>query len=1693
MFKRLIFAVFVLGLVLTLCGTAISDIVNKKDGLNPVSTINPDAHLYGVALEDGHPAQSDYRLTGDPVPFEAGSGSMTPPSGYACDFIQDWCDTTYYVYVWDVTADFDVFAHRFTVEGLDICTVMVGWVRFLTLPGYMTGTPGVRVYLYADDGWGLPGAKLDSVDFPHDPAWYSSTWTWIAADFVNDGNNNGGNYWVYGNGDDFHIGATMIGTAPADNLVTATDQAQPWPPHSGQERSTISGDGGSSWVTMFTATGGSDYAFLLEAEYCGFETPFSDCYDQMYADVGWYIWRTPHNAYTFEEWGQRFSTAGPETLIYAEVGVLDWWEAGDPAGQGDGSNDLYVTLYDDAAGFPGMARATVIIPGNTYPFYPSWVMADFSTEPGAPFVFDGDFHLGFATSGVATGDPATESWEVLYGDDGLNPQNRGTVRDTPGFVVPPGDWTTMLNMYGGDYNFKISAHLCRDPYFDCSSPYYNVDESYYWNLPDVYGTTAQAQRFKALGEECRIGEVAFSLYDNGDPLAYTTDSKISVYSDGLGMPGLELGSIDVGPGTGIPYVHSPGKTVVDFDPLEVYVTSGWFWAAIESYGTDETDGIRTLSDFGGGIMDYGAAEYWNGSWGLLTTNWVGVPSDIALAVQASFCCIPLPVWNCELPDHDWNTGQFDEFRTGHSQVEVGAPAEDLNFNWEFEHPTQGNTFGDAVVYDGKVICPFTDELIVFDLNTGAQLYTIGVGTGLFSPGQIRIAPLATDLNGTDVVFVTSGTGQGLYCYNFDTGALIWSYDLMSGGSLIGGLRYCTFQLLSVFGDDVLFVGTEDGNVAAFDANTGLLWAGWGPNPVHLGFSLVQSGATDGMNLFYASEAGGFDCDIYSIQATSGNINWQLLYTSNLQADNVYPTEAVAGECFRSAVSYDRNELFANSYVSEGDHPADGVFYCIEASSGLVKYAVPSGRSMYTTPVLDQTQVYVGCYSRWVTPPAGGNLLAFDRKSGAINWAFSHPNDDGYYGDFAISCEGDDPEITPDVLFIGGHKGFLSCLETVDGTELFHRQVNYGDPFNSLFNGVALTPGDGVNYDYHLVSSTNWGSFHVLSKAVIPVLRPRMELLSYNPQVPVEFGIATSYPTSLGAIITNVGGAPLTINDITTDDACHDYHPEYSSVRPDVADQAMKIADMLTFDKKVKAPQINDAFDELISVRGRSESMMNAGAMARPAFIQTATDADGILSPAAGTVLAVGDTVDVVVDINQSLINRGPQCFSMHVDSDDPDFYANPAAMAGILPCAWVTIVGGCLIDTTALTFGMGCANTQTVYNTGRIATGDDWAVPWGFDIDGDDASIFQGCYVYATSTYEIALNTQAWHGLGEEASYISMQPDPNWYDGECKAPLIDPYDASCFGGYTEDGITYTPITGKMVAKSYIDSVQNFDPDLTGWDWTNFDAPFDDALTMGLYVNSRTVGVCDFEPLKDLTVEIFEITERNGNAVTDWKMGSTWDYDIGGDLATMDAGASAGWAYAGAGGDVAWGQMKFPYGDNLLATGVPYTTTFAPFKNSRALHGNGAWWADIYLDSAYYFMSMPAGATSQTLSSDEEAHFTLVEHDFYGDETFTFAVVNFGLHGLTDPTDPSEAIAPLSTLVNKWLGFGRGDVNNDGCVDIRDIVYLKNWKFGFGPGPIPFMHLGDVNCSGGEPDLDDIAYLFDWYFNGGDAAQGDWCF
>ncbi len=1668
MLSRLFFTVIVLGLVLTFSGSAFSHI-GLKEGLNPVSTVNPNAPLSGN-IEDARPTPASFKKPEDVQLFEVQMPGVapTPPSNYFCDFQHYYDDTTTSVWVWSIPDAWgdDLFNMRFTVEVDVECTLKVGWI--LMYGGWTTGTPDMRIYLWDDDGFGFPYNKLDSVDVPS--ADLPTDFGWVAADWA-------AANWVFAEGEEYHIGWTTLG-GDGDTLWCVSDKATG--PYVGQYRSSEKWAGFWGFMADDWPSAG-DIAFFMESERCCYEIPYSDCYSQRWDEGTAYYWRAPHPDYNIIDYAQRFTANRVESLASVDICVYDM---GSTPPDVSGNDDLIIKVWDDDGfGYPGTVLATEIVPAGSYPFFPSYTTVDFYSHG---LIFNGeDFFISFNSSGVFPND-----CEATLSDDETTPHGRS-------YCMYGGNWSTLGDVFGMDVDMKFVVNLCIDPMYNCYTQEFYTTPEYYWQLPDSYGDIAHAQKIRRYypDVDCRVEEVSWAFYlPAADSLnsPYSHNSRVSIYSDVGGLPGAELASIILTPAD---YVMYPGWTTVDFGPQNIIVPE-YYWIAIESFAPTPEEGIRTMTDFGGGGMNYGGAELWNGTWSWLCNDWSGVPCDIAFVAKARQCCEqpPPPSWCSDTPeDEEWPTHQGNQQRTGRSLVGFSDAQCDLTVLWSYVHPTNCIWFTGPAIANHKIACAWDNEVRVFNITNGLLQYTV---SGFPLGNQIRCTPHITtiDIGGTptQVMYLTGGDQQSVSCWDFQTGALIWSRDITTTGpsGLFGQTRYCSFITLDIAGTEVLFWGTDDGAIVAAEAATGNLYAGWTNNPVNIGQPIGKSGATDGTSLFYNSFSGSVEGDVWSIDAATGAINWQLSATDGLQANNVFPQGPQLGEGFPGGCTEQWGMLYVNSDIATPYHPGDGVLYAINTYNGSLNYAVPSvgarGQSAGGTPIVDEESgLYVIGESGWVNTYYGGRVLAFRKHSGAAEWSFDSPEYDNYWGDAVLSCEVD---WTPDRLFVAGHHGFIDCLDADNGESIFRRRVSFG----SYPNSVALSFAVGHS---RIAMSDFYGGLYVLGKGAD---RPRLEIQSYRPTVPVEFGAATSLHVPLSDLLTNTGCAPLTINDITIDEnPTHPFIPDFSAhtVRPNVMDRAASVADKLIqgFTGKALVMKMEPSIDEYYVARDRGHRTMNLGANVIPDFIQTATYPDGIVSPPDGGIISPGDTVDVVIDVNQSLISRGPQYFYMTIDSDDPDFFLHQDCVLPYGPPeVYVTIVGGCLFDTTLLYFGMGAANIHNVTNTGRIATGEDWMDPWGMDIDGDNESIYQGSFIYATGVYEQAINTQVWHSGGEDETYISLQPDPNWCDNECHAHLDENVTLSCLGGYSENGVTYTPIMGNRVCKSYIDSVQNFgDP----WDWENFGSPFDSALTMGLYVNTRTVGAVDFAPLKDLTIEVFEVTERNGDSVTGWKFGATMDYDVGGDIAAWDPEGSAAWVSSGSTGDVAWGMMKLPFGCGCNeATGNNNPNVdYDPLINSVQMYGYGAWWGDIYLgDTAWKYLNMPPGVYSQdpSVGGDEEAHFTICAHDFAGGDTYEFAVVQFGLHGITGGS--SAEIVALGKLANKWIGFGRSDVNNDGETDLADIMHLACFVNGMGPGPIPFMHLGDVDCDG-DVDMDDVLYLIEWYFDDGPCPCGDWCF
>jgi hypothetical protein len=180
--------------------------------------------------------------------------------------------------------------------------------------------------------------------------------------------------------------------------------------------------------------------------------------------------------------------------------------------------------------------------------------------------------------------------------------------------------------------------------------------------------------------------------------------------------------------------------------------------------------------------------------------------------------------------------------------------------------------------------------------------------------------------------------------------------------------------------------------------------------------------------------------------------------------------------------------------------------------------------------------------------------------------------------------------------------------------------------------------------------------------------------------------------------------------------------------------------------------------------------------------------------------------------------------------------------------------------------------------------------------------------------------------------------------------------------------------------------------------------------------------------------------------------------------------------------------------------LPFGGIYEPIKSVRALdrgqsmttpssggtaRGNG------FCDSSYFWMSLAPSGTSQGsmhAADDQDAFATIAEHSFTaGGDSIQFAVAHFARMSQASPAVSSN-YASLANLLNQWMGFGRGDVNNDGAVNLADVIYLAENINAAGPGPIPFAHLGDVDGDGLTTSAD-LTYMINYYFHFGPAPVG----
>ncbi len=1700
MLKRLLTAVFVLGLFMLLSGTAFSGPTTSDVTSRPLpqGTTVGDVSLSQYVGPSNRPAYPNKEaVTPSSRPTLPGTmGTDTTECGYEAYMVNG-------AYVWtfrnnsntsSVSTRFDGPSYPNYVREVTGTYVWVYQIK--DDPSAPNGTAVARITVF-DDVAGLPGAVLHQEDYVLPVHGTLLAYTYFPFSTP-----------VTANGS-YHIAISAAPSSePFDSLRIISDDA-------GDVGSTETVTQRTSWNYLGTWYTGAAYwapdtfdpNFDIVSENCQY---YTECYWEISPLTSVSLYTMPGPAIAGAGgaqrmgFAQRFVAAGPETLKTVTFYHYDFSGSSPGVYYSAGSTNYpkIQVWADDGAGNPDWAAgalATVnLAPGiGLFPQTGlaasgfNYVDVDFSS---LNLVLLGPYHI---SAEMASNVAADGRLLMCVSNEPTTDFSGASVE----YTLPGNEWarTGIHPVWNGvsglpEVGFLIEAYLCKDEFSQCETQLsYTVGTSTGFNVPLNFAAQFSGQQVNRI-EKIRVEAIDPVLFgeNGGSP---TMD--IVVWTATPSGPGAEIARFNIPTIT-----YYPGQTeLVIPGGLQVL---GDFFAGYENtsavkyptnywyYGTE-----RNL----GPLVRGGAWYYSTGS--MMWRNLSAATGQIDNAViEVDFCSIPPTGWACGAAD-DYPTNAHDYGRTGHSNVSLSDAYCDLNNVWKYTDPGFGSTsagggaitFNAPIIYDTFVVMVQNSKLNILELNTGTVLATFSgnVAPYYMAVSLVRSTPtIATiDVAGTPTLVMFYGGGSSMMAVKMEPGfPALWdlrSANAAAKGYVAGevGSGFTNYTAPVVVGQTVYF-GTGTSKIVAADAETGnFIWS------TTLISTPVRNLAYDGTQLYAATIAAPpaiADGDVYALDPGTGAINWQLSTAGGYFGTTV---DGSTNETFADQLAVHNGEVFAVSAYFTPVFDDEGILYNIDALTGNLKWTsatqhIYQGGGLTVGPnvLVDAGRIIVPGGSTWTSTPLGGTMIAHNRFTGSIAWisdAGPAKTTGSNLSNGFMTCEPGEAS----QIYIWNSDGYLSCFNGDDGNEIFHRRLDYLSlGFNSQGAGGAIAA------DGKVVFGTFAGELYMFDKGAD---RGRLEIIDYTPTTPVSFGNSLSLLVPLPAIYTNTGCAPVSGNMIITDVTNGSVGPGAQKWTDfDVSERAASIADQITSRavKAFKGSGLVTVTDET-TVDASSTRTMNRAAAAVPVWLNNPASTPIVVNP--------GDTFDVVLDVNQSILPRGPNKVYIQFDTDDPDFFVNNVTED---PEVLATLVGGCLIDTTHLHFGAGSANLQTVANSGRLGTGDWNPTPGNFDILGDAVSFYQGTYVYGVTRNRVALNSQDWwSGGGEADSWISMQADPNRCNDDCKPAL---QTGVSLGSISADGITYTPLTGNLVCKDYIDSVLIYDPDGAGaaaWNWLNFETAFFDAdSTMGLYVSTSTFGAVDvaapYEMLNDVSVEVMKVKTRNGQQLDNWKFGVGIDFDIvNPDTIGIDRTISTAFAYGADEnlGAKVWGMVKLPFGGGC--TGDIYT----PIKNVKALaraqsmttpstggtaRGNG------FVDSSYFWMSQPIGGSSQGSmhsADDQDVFATFVEKSFAaGGDSVQFAVAHFAM--VVDGPTNSANYAPLATLLNKWVGFGRGDINNDGIVNLADIIALADNVAGSGPGAIPFAHLGDVN-NDGSINSADVTYLVNYYFHYGPCPVG----
>ena len=274
--------------------------------------------------------------------------------------------------------------------------------------------------------------------------------------------------------------------------------------------------------------------------------------------------------------------------------------------------------------------------------------------------------------------------------------------------------------------------------------------------------------------------------------------------------------------------------------------------------------------------------------------------------------------------------------------------------------------------------PSREPGVAYTIN-GRRIYFSGIDGYLYALGEHPLAREA-ELNTAGTAVLGTPEADG-FLYAVDPGTALPKKDAKIGWRRPEGVRTFEVELVSApvldRASNTVFVGSEDGNLYAYEATTGQLRDGF---PFQAGDKIWSTPVVrDGVVYF-----GSHDKHVYAVFLDSGNIKWDFL----------------TGGVVAGGPLLFRDQVIAGSF--------DRKLYSINVLDGSLRWVMQGKNWFWAGAVTDGQTIFA--------PSMDGNIYALD-SGGNLLWKHD-------MGSPIVST----PVLTPQGLAVAGKNGTINVLD-----------------------------------------------------------------------------------------------------------------------------------------------------------------------------------------------------------------------------------------------------------------------------------------------------------------------------------------------------------------------------------------------------------------------------------------------------------------------------------------------------------------------------------------------------------------------------------------------------------------------------------------------------------------------------------------